>query len=54
MLHIDWFKDWSTVGGISVHSDSKASPHWSDARLTDDGTNTFIEVNFTKDIRAPH
>ncbi|WP_257667169.1 hypothetical protein [Parapedobacter tibetensis] len=49
-LHIDWFKDWSNIGGISVHSDSKSSPHWSAARLTGDGTNTFIEVNFTKDI----
>jgi hypothetical protein len=50
MIHIDWFKDWSSVGGVSVSSNSKNSPNWTEVRLTDDGTNSYIEVNFIRDI----
>jgi len=46
---IEWFHDWSTIAGVTVHSDSK-STFWDEVRITDDGTTAYIEVNFTKDI----
>lgn len=52
MSHIEWFHDWSTVGGISIKSDSKNSPYWSAFRITNDGTNSYIEVNFTIDLTS--
>lgn len=49
-LTIDWFHDWNVSGGITLRSDSKNFPYWSAARLTDDGTNSYIEVNFTTSV----
>ncbi|WP_156308946.1 hypothetical protein [Sphingobacterium endophyticum] len=48
-LDIEWFKDWSVTGGISISSNS-TSGYWNEARLTYDGDSTFIEVNFTRDV----
>ena len=48
-LDIEWFKDWATIGGVSVKSNSK-SAMWSQARLTYDKDTTFIEVNFTREL----
>lgn len=48
-LDIEWFKSWTTDGGISVNTNSK-SGFWSGARLTYDQDTCFIEVNFTRAI----
>ncbi|NQD71521.1 hypothetical protein HP439_12380 [Sphingobacterium shayense] len=48
-LDIEWFKDWSVSGGLSVKSNSKTA-YWTDVRLTYDKDTTYIEVNFTKDF----
>jgi len=50
-LDIEWFKDWSVVGGISLKSNSK-SAYWTHARLTYDQDTTFIEVNFSREVSA--
>jgi len=47
MTTINWFHDWSNSAGITVHSDSKHDSYWSACRITDDGTNSYLEVNFT-------
>jgi hypothetical protein len=44
-----WYHDWSTNAGISVISEI-GSGYWTDARVTDDGTNSFLEVYFTQAI----
>lgn len=48
-LDIEWFKDWSLTGGVSVKTNSK-SGYWSGVRVTYDSDTTFIEVNFNKAI----
>jgi len=49
--NIDWFHDWGTIAGISIHSDSRNSAYWTEARITDDdGTHAYIEVNFAREI----
>ena len=52
MTTINWYHDWNINGGISIQTDSKASGYWSQFRLTDDGTNAYIEVNFAVDVSA--
>lgn len=46
---ISWFKGWSYYGGLNLTSLSDAD-HWSDARITYDATNAYLEVNFTTAI----
>ncbi|PRD44963.1 hypothetical protein C5745_18840 [Sphingobacterium haloxyli] len=48
-LDIEWFKDWSVTGGISVKTNSN-SGFWTGARVTFDSDTCFIEVNFSKAI----
>lgn len=48
-LDIEWFKDWSVSGGISVKTNSN-SGFWTGARITFDSDTSFIEVNFSKAI----
>ncbi|GGH31431.1 hypothetical protein GCM10011418_44220 [Sphingobacterium alkalisoli] len=48
---IEWFKDWSVVGGISLSSNAKGG-YWSAARVTYSSDTTFIEVNFTTSITS--
>ncbi|MBK1442526.1 hypothetical protein JHJ32_21180 [Parapedobacter sp. ISTM3] len=43
---VDWFHDWSNGAGIRVNSDSPTTQYWNAVRITDDGTNSYIEVNF--------
>ncbi|WP_379021444.1 hypothetical protein [Parapedobacter deserti] len=43
---IDWFHDWSSGAGIRVNSDSPTTQYWTAVRITDDGSNSYIEVNF--------
>ncbi|GEM68735.1 hypothetical protein SMI01S_23410 [Sphingobacterium mizutaii NBRC 14946 = DSM 11724] len=50
-LDIEWFKDWATVAGISIKSNSSAG-YWTGARITYDADSTYIEVNFTRDVAA--
>ncbi len=44
-----WYHDWTSGAGVSVISEI-GSGYWSDVRVTDDGTNSFLEVNFTQTI----
>ncbi|MBU1457413.1 tail fiber domain-containing protein, partial [Patescibacteria group bacterium] len=46
---IRWWHDWGSTAGISVISEYPAS-YWTDVRVTDDGTNSFLEVYFTQAI----
>ena len=48
-LDVEWFKDWSVLGGISVSTNS-GSGFWTGVRITHDNDTCFIEVNFTKAI----
>ncbi|UIR54603.1 hypothetical protein LZQ00_09985 [Sphingobacterium sp. SRCM116780] len=50
-LDIEWFKDWTVTGGLSIKSNSKAG-FWTGARLTYDNDTTFIEVNFSKELSS--
>jgi len=50
-LDIEWFKDWTVAGGITVKSNSKTA-YWTHARLTFDQDTTFIEVNFAREVSA--
>ncbi|MGG5902615.1 hypothetical protein [Sphingobacterium daejeonense] len=50
-LDIEWFKDWATVAGISIKSNSSTG-YWTGARITYDADSAFIEVNFTRDVAA--
>lgn len=45
--NINWYHDWTDNAGLSIYSDSDESPFWSGFRITDDGPNSYIEVNFT-------
>jgi len=45
-----WFHDWGTSAGISVISEMGNTSYWSQARVTDDGVNSFLEVYFTQAI----
>jgi len=45
-----WFHDWGTSAGISVISEMGNTSYWSQARVTDDGVNSFLEVYFTRAI----
>ena len=47
---IDWFHDWSSGAGIRVNSDSPTTQYWTAVRITDDGTNSYIEVNFATTV----
>lgn len=47
---VDWFHDWSAGAGIRVNSDSPTTQYWSAVRITDDGTNSYIEVNFATTV----
>jgi len=44
-----WHHDWGSGAGVSVISEF-GSGYWSDVRVTDDGTNSFLEVYFTQAI----
>jgi len=44
---IRWFYDWGTQGAISVISELGSS-YWTQARLTVDGTNSYLEIYFTQ------
>ena len=44
---IEWFHDWATKAGVSVRSNTEDSPYWPSVRITNDGTNTYIEVYFS-------
>src|SRR5690606_21502794 len=46
---IYWFHDWGSTARIWLHSE-RGGNQWNEARITDDGTNAYIEVNFTTDI----
>ncbi len=46
---ISWFKGYSDYGGIHTETLSRVR-YWSQARITFDGTNGFLEINFTKEI----
>lgn len=50
MLTINWSHDWSSGAGLTLSSESPSTGYWSEARITDDGSNAYIEVNFTSDI----
>jgi len=50
MTTINWFHDWSASAGITITSDSKHGNYWTACRITDDGTNSYLEVNFTTSI----
>jgi len=50
MTTINWNHDWSSDAGITLTSESGASNYWSDVRITDDGTNSFVEVYFTSSV----
>lgn len=50
MTSINWHHDWVSNAGISIYSDSDEPPYWSGFRITDDGTNSYIEVNFTTSV----
>lgn len=46
---ISWFKGWSDYGGL--HIESLSNVHlWTDARITFDGTYSYLEVNFKVSI----
>ncbi|MGS2764555.1 hypothetical protein [Sinomicrobium sp. M5D2P9] len=49
VVKISWFKGWSNYGGLNIVS-ADQSGHWSEARITYDGTYSYLEVNFTRDI----
>ncbi|UGU18116.1 hypothetical protein LS482_09575 [Sinomicrobium kalidii] len=49
IVKISWFKGWSNYGGLNIVSLSNGGL-WSKARITYDGTQSYLEVNFTKDI----
>ncbi|UGU17922.1 hypothetical protein LS482_08580 [Sinomicrobium kalidii] len=50
VVKISWFKGWGTnYGGLNIVSLSNGGL-WSKARITYDGTQSYLEVNFTKDI----
>ena len=49
VVKISWFKGWSNYGGLNIVSVDKGG-HWSEARITYDGTYSYLEVNFTRDI----
>lgn len=51
---IDWAHDWSSGAGIRVNSDSQTTQYWRAVRITDDGTNSYIEVNFATTINDVH
>ena len=46
---IRWFHDWSDKAGLSVIAEYGSS-YWTDARVTDDGTNSYLEVYFVNDV----
>ncbi|MBK1442517.1 hypothetical protein JHJ32_21135 [Parapedobacter sp. ISTM3] len=47
MTTISWFHDWSNSGGITVSSNSRHNTYWTACRITNDGTNSYLEVNFS-------
>ncbi len=46
---ISWFKGYSDYGGIHTETLSRVR-YWSQARITFDGTDGFLEIKFTKEI----
>lgn len=52
MTTINWFHDWSAAAGITVSSDSKHANYWTACRITDDGTNSYLEVYFTTSLSS--
>jgi hypothetical protein len=48
---IRWFHDWGTTAGLSVISEV-GNGYWSEARITDDGNNSYLEVYFTRAVSA--
>ncbi|WP_298309692.1 tail fiber protein [uncultured Aquimarina sp.] len=46
---ISWFKGWSHYGGLNLHTVTD-NGLWSDARITYDSTNSYLEINFTTAI----
>jgi hypothetical protein len=47
---IRWWHNWNTVAAISAISEYGSTDYWSQARVTDDGTNSYLEVYFTQAI----
>ena len=52
MTSINWYHDWVYNAGISISSDSDEPGYWSGFRITDDGANAYIEINFTTAVTA--
>jgi hypothetical protein len=48
---INWFKGWSNYGGINIVSTTKGG-YWTECRITFDGTKSYLEVYFTREIQA--
>jgi len=46
---IRWWHDWNSTAGISVISET-GNGYWDAARVTDDGTNSYLEIHFTQAI----
>jgi len=46
---VQWFHDWDSQTSITIlHHTSSA--YWNQVRITDDGTNSYLEFNFTTDV----
>jgi len=46
---IRFFHDWSSTAGLSIISEVGGG-YWSQARITDDGSNSYLEVYFTGSV----
>ncbi|MEX2590306.1 MAG: tail fiber domain-containing protein [Chitinophagales bacterium] len=46
---IHWYHNWSSEADIWVHA-ARGGNFWNEVRITDDGSNSYIEVNFTSDV----
>ena len=46
-----WWHDWSSLGGVSAISE-RGGGYWNQARVTDDGANSYLEVYFTGAITS--
>ena len=43
---IRWFKSWDDNGGLTIMSEYGETAHWTEARVTTDGTNSYLEIYF--------
>jgi len=48
---IRWWHDYSTDVGLTILSET-GSLYWTDARVTDDGNNSYLEINFQRAITS--